>query len=144
MFVPETIFRHSIRLKQTDIPCWTIQSQSDKLIWARPVVEFFMNLSHKAWFVSWNYKFDVLPSGFRVSRESSKFYLNNSIELYGITFLDVSIVSYTLYHKQPKELNKIWIMAESLLLIWGFVFFICPLRWIKLIYIRVGYVFVSR
>ena len=31
----ETIFRRSIRLKQTGRTCWTIQSHSDELNWAR-------------------------------------------------------------------------------------------------------------
>ena len=35
MFVPQTIFRRSIRLKQTDRTCWTIQTHSDKPNWAR-------------------------------------------------------------------------------------------------------------
>ena len=35
MFVPETIFRRSIHPKQTDRTCWTIQTHSDKLNWAR-------------------------------------------------------------------------------------------------------------
>ena len=30
-FVPETIFRRSIRLKRTDRTCWTIQTHSDEL-----------------------------------------------------------------------------------------------------------------
>ena len=34
-FVPETIFRRSIRLEQTDRTCWTIQTHSDELNWAR-------------------------------------------------------------------------------------------------------------
>jgi len=34
-FVPETIFRRSIRLEQTDKTCWTIQTHSDELNWAR-------------------------------------------------------------------------------------------------------------
>ena len=32
-FVSETIFRRSIRLKQTDRACWTIQTHSDELNW---------------------------------------------------------------------------------------------------------------
>ena len=34
-FVPETIFRRSLRLKQTDRRFWTIQTHSDELNWAR-------------------------------------------------------------------------------------------------------------
>ena len=34
-FVSETIFTRSIRLKQTDRTCWTIQTHADKLNWAR-------------------------------------------------------------------------------------------------------------
>ena len=34
-FVWETILRRSIRLKQTDRTCWTIQTHSDELSWAR-------------------------------------------------------------------------------------------------------------
>ena len=34
-FVPETIFRRSVCLKQTDKTCWTIQTYSDELNWAR-------------------------------------------------------------------------------------------------------------
>ena len=34
-FVPETIFRRSIRLKKTGGTCWTIQTHSDQLNWAR-------------------------------------------------------------------------------------------------------------
>ena len=34
-FVPETIFKRSIRLKQTDRTRWTIQTHSDELSWAR-------------------------------------------------------------------------------------------------------------
>ena len=34
-FVPETIFRRSIRLKQTNRTCWTIQTHLDELNWAR-------------------------------------------------------------------------------------------------------------
>ena len=34
-FVPEIIFRRSIRLKQNDRTCWTILSQSDEVNWAR-------------------------------------------------------------------------------------------------------------
>ena len=33
--LPETIFTRSMRLKQTDRTCWTIQIHSDKLNWAR-------------------------------------------------------------------------------------------------------------
>ena len=33
-FVPGMIFRRSIRLKQTDRTCWTIQTHSDELNWA--------------------------------------------------------------------------------------------------------------
>ena len=33
--VPETTFTPSIRLKQMDTTCWTIQIHSDKLNWAR-------------------------------------------------------------------------------------------------------------
>ena len=32
---PETIFKRSIRLKQTNRTCWTIQTHSDELNWAR-------------------------------------------------------------------------------------------------------------
>ena len=35
MFVPETIFRRSVCLKQTDRRCWTIQTHLDELNWAR-------------------------------------------------------------------------------------------------------------
>ena len=34
-FGPKTIFRRSIRLMQTDRKCWTIQTNSDELNWAR-------------------------------------------------------------------------------------------------------------
>ena len=34
-FVQETIFRRSIHLEQTDRTCWTIQTHSDELNWAR-------------------------------------------------------------------------------------------------------------
>ena len=34
-FVPETIFRRSIRLRQTGTTCWKIQTYSDELNWAR-------------------------------------------------------------------------------------------------------------
>ena len=34
-FVPKTIFRRSIRLKQMDSTFWTIQTHSDELNWAR-------------------------------------------------------------------------------------------------------------
>ena len=55
-FVPETIFRRSLRLKQTDRTCWTIQTHSDELMitWARSrtsvrltkISSFGLGLSH--------------------------------------------------------------------------------------------------
>ena len=42
-FIPATIFRRSIRLKQTDRTCCTIQTHSDELNWARTFHELNYN-----------------------------------------------------------------------------------------------------
>ena len=47
-FVTETIFKRSIRLKQTDRTCWTIQTHSEELN-----VELFMNITHYVRFILW-------------------------------------------------------------------------------------------
>ena len=56
MFVPETIFRCSIRLKQTERTCWTIQTHSDEPTWARRRTFHGLNslkFSHVSYFPCW-------------------------------------------------------------------------------------------
>ena len=43
-FLPETIFSRSIRLKQTDSACWTIQIHLDEHNWARRRIFHEVNL----------------------------------------------------------------------------------------------------
>ena len=45
MFVQESIFKRSIRRKQTNRTCWTIETYSDELNCAD--VELFMNLTQQ-------------------------------------------------------------------------------------------------
>ena len=70
-FVPETIFRRCIRLKQTERTCWTIQTHSDELNWARCGTFHELNsLSRGLAIVRANQKFDVWPRP-RQFRDSS-------------------------------------------------------------------------
>ena len=57
-FVPETIFRRSIRLKQTDTTCWTIQTYSDELNWTRRGTFHELNSPNRVRLMK---KFDVWP-----------------------------------------------------------------------------------
>ena len=57
-FVPETIFRRTIHLKQTDRTCWTIQTHSDEINWARRRNVYKHNSLS---FRSSHEKFDVWP-----------------------------------------------------------------------------------
>ena len=69
-FVPETIFGRPIRLKQTDRTCWTIQTHSDELNWARR--RTFHELSK---FGSSHDKFDVLPRPYYTPYPANLFFV---------------------------------------------------------------------
>ena len=43
MWSPETIFRRSVRLKQTDRTCWMIQTHLDEPNWARRQIFYELN-----------------------------------------------------------------------------------------------------
>ena len=59
-FVPETIFRRCIRLKDTERTCWTIQTHWDDFNWARR--RTFHELNSLSWGLDRAHqKFDVWP-----------------------------------------------------------------------------------